>query len=309
MLSVQINGNLIKEYVKSQCRDYQKNLEGKEISIIRFPSPLDVSSDALRKKYAAALVSENQKVATFQSLGVNVNRITLSPEETTIEEFQNILQMVNNTNKISAAIVQFPIPQEYLSSIQLLSPKKDIDVIRGIGSNLFQVPATAEGICRLVESYTEDNSNVAVIGGRGFIGSGIINYLIQRNINCSVLEKGDDLSETRNADIVISVTGIAGLATPYILPSHKLVVDGGFIPSDDPAELPTGDIDRSAYSIPQNIAPVPGGVGPIEMAILAERFVKMELNVDIPQWNYQVIEQEQRMIAQAIAPINNEGII
>jgi len=64
-----------------------------------------------------------------------------------------------------------------------------------------------------------------------------------------------------------------------------------------------GDVDRSAYSIPQNITPVPGGVGPIEMAILAERLVKMDLGVELGKWNYQQLQQEQMQRATIIAPI------
>ncbi len=297
---MEVDGNLIKEHVKNECKKYQNQLQVKEITIIRFDAPSDLEDEVLRNKYSAAIVSENQKVKTFESFGVKVNQIALSPETTTVEQFQNIIQGINQDKKIAAAIVQFPVPSEFRESIKLLSPQKDIDIVRGEPNNLFPAPATSEGIARIVESYAETNSNVAVIGGGGFIGKGVINYLQEKNINCFVLEFNDDKSRTSSADIVVTVTGVAGLTTPYVLPQHRLIVDGGFTPTDDG---PKGDVDKSAYSIPQNITPVPGGIGPTEMAILAERFVKMELGIELPKWNYQQLQQEQQQRATAIAPI------
>jgi 5,10-methylene-tetrahydrofolate dehydrogenase/methenyl tetrahydrofolate cyclohydrolase len=297
---MEIDGNLIKEHVKNECKKYQSQLQGKEITIIRFETPSDLEDEVLRKKYEAAIVSENQKVKILESFGVKVNQIALSSEATRVEQFQDIIQGINQDENVVAAIVQFPVPPGFRESIKLLSPQKDIDVVRGEPNNLFQVPATSEGIARIVESYAQRNSNVAVIGGGGFVGKGVISYLQDKNINCFVLEFNDDKSRTREADIVVTVTGVAGFATPYILSQHKLVVDGGFTPTTDEA---LGDVDKSAYSIPQNITPVPNGTGPIEMAILAERFVKMELGIELLKWNYQQLQQEQQQRATVLAPI------
>jgi methylenetetrahydrofolate dehydrogenase (NADP+) / methenyltetrahydrofolate cyclohydrolase len=249
---MEIDGNLIKEHIKNECKKYQNQLQGKEITIVRFETPSDLEDEVLRKKYEAAIVSENQKVKTFESFGIKVNQIALSPETVTAEKLQDIIEGINQDEKVVAAIVQFPVPPGFRESIKLLSPQKDIDVVRGEPNNLFQVPATSEGIARIVESYAERNSNVAVVGGGGFVGKGVISYLQDKNINCFVLEFNDDKSRTREADIVVTVTGVAGFATPYILSQHKLVVDGGFTPTTDE---PLGDVDKSAYSIPQNITP------------------------------------------------------
>jgi methylenetetrahydrofolate dehydrogenase (NADP+) / methenyltetrahydrofolate cyclohydrolase len=305
-----IDGNIIKEHVKNQCKNYQEQLLGKEITIIRFNTPanlritenLSERQKSLKGKYEAALVSENQKLATFESFGVKVNRETLSPEDTTIEQFQNILRNVNDNENVKAAIVQFPIPSEFEDSLEILSPEKDIDIVREETNDLFSAPATSEGVARIVESFAQPDSNVAVIGGGGFIGNGVVNYLREKNINCFILEDGDDLTRTRVADIVVTVTGVPGLATPYILPEHRLVVDSGFTPGETKQDFPKGDVDKSAYNIPQNITPVPGGIGPTEMAILAERFIKMELGIELPKWNYQQLAQEQLERSQIITP-------
>ncbi|MFB2771925.1 tetrahydrofolate dehydrogenase/cyclohydrolase catalytic domain-containing protein [Pelatocladus sp. BLCC-F211] len=307
-----IDGNIIKEYVKNECKKYQEQLQGTEITIVRFNPPAYLLAenqqlsdrDNIKKgMYKAALTSENQKVATFESIGVKVNREILSPETTTVEQFENILQRINQSEQVKAAIIQFPIPAEFEDSIQILSPEKDIDIVRESPNSLFNAPATSEGVARIIECYAQPDSNVAVIGGGGFIGSGVINYLESKNINCFVIEYGDDLSRTREADIVATVTGVPGLTTAYVLGQHRLVVDSGFFPGETKQDLPKGDVDRSAYNIPQNITPVPGGIGPTEMAILAERFVKMELRIELPKWNYQQLQQEQQQRATVLAPI------
>jgi len=113
-----------------------------------------------------------------------------------------------------------------------------LDIVREEPNDLFSAPATSEGVARIVESFAQPDSNVAVIGGGGFIGNGVVNYLQEKNINCFILEDGDDLTRTRVADIVVTVTGVTGLATPYILPEHRLVVDSGFTPGETEQDLP-----------------------------------------------------------------------
>ncbi|MFL9458427.1 tetrahydrofolate dehydrogenase/cyclohydrolase catalytic domain-containing protein [Tolypothrix bouteillei VB521301_2] len=145
-----IDGNIIKEHVKNQCKNYQEQLLWKEITIIRFNTPVNLRitenlserQKSLKGKYEAALVSENQKLATFESFGVKVNRETLSPEDITIEQFQNILRNVNDNENVKAAIVQFPIPSKFEDSLEILSPEKDIDIVREETNDLFSAPAS-----------------------------------------------------------------------------------------------------------------------------------------------------------------------
>jgi methylenetetrahydrofolate dehydrogenase (NADP+) / methenyltetrahydrofolate cyclohydrolase len=295
-----IDGQLIREHVKQECQKYKSIFQAsqKQVVIIRFEASENASNE-LKARYEAARISAEQKVATFNAIGVIPNYIVLSPN-ITVEQFDGIIQSINEDSKVTAAIVQYPIPAKFTSSIQLLESQKDIDIVRRQSNNLFSNCATAEGIARIVESYVQMDSNVAVVGGGGFVGNGVIKYLEARRIICFCLEDGDDLSRTKEADIVVSVTGRQGVFTDYVLPSHRLIVDGGFTPTENG---PAGDVDRSAYSIPQNITPVPGGVGPIEMAILVERLVKMEFGIELGKWNYQQLQQEQMQRAATIAPI------
>ncbi|WP_414530059.1 tetrahydrofolate dehydrogenase/cyclohydrolase catalytic domain-containing protein [Nodularia chucula] len=295
-----IDGQLIREHIKQECQKYKCLFQAsqKEVAIIRFEASENTNNE-LKGRYEAARISAEQKVATFNAIGVIPNYMVLS-SKIAVQQFENIIESINEDSKMTAAIVQYPIPTKFTSSIQLLKPEKDIDIVRRKSNNLFKSCATAQGIARIVESYADRDSNVAVVGGGGFVGNGVLKYLQASRINCFCLEDGDDLNRTREADIVVSVTGRQGVFTDYVLSSHRLIVDGGFTPTANGA---VGDVDRSVYSIPQNITPVPGGVGPIEMAILAERLVKMELSIELEKWNYQQLQQEQMQRSTIIAPI------
>ncbi len=298
-----LDGQLIREYLKQECQKYKLIFQAsaKEILIVRFEAPEDITPKQ-NAKYESARISTEQKVATFCSIGINAKQIVLS-SDINIEGFDSIIKSINKNTKVIAAIVQNPTPPEFISSIKLLDPQKDIDIVRKDSNNFFQSCATAEGIARIVKSYAQKDSIVVVVGGKGFVGNGVIKYLETNKISCFCLERNDNLTRTKEADIVVSVTGKQGILTPYVLPSHRLVVDAGFTPTPEGAK---GDVDRSAYDIPQNITPVPGGMGPIEMAILIERVVKMELGIELPKWNYQQLQQEQVMLASTIAPIAKE---
>ncbi|MEV6583667.1 hypothetical protein AB0M92_36620 [Streptomyces sp. NPDC051582] len=85
--------------------------------------------------------------------------------------------------------------------------------------------------------------------------------------------------------IVVSTAGSAHLLTSeHIRPHHRVVVDSGFSPQPDGSFA--GDMHPSATSIPQNITPVPGGVGPVEMAVLMERIVRQVTDPDLQPWSF-----------------------
>jgi methylenetetrahydrofolate dehydrogenase (NADP+)/methenyltetrahydrofolate cyclohydrolase len=99
-----------------------------------------------------------------------------------------------------------------------------------------------------------------------------------------VLDIGDDLAAVGRADVVVSSSGRAQLLTAeHLHPGHRLVVDTGFVPLPAGA---VGDVHPAARGIPAAITPVPGGVGPVEMAVLAERLLTTLVAPDLAPWRY-----------------------
>jgi hypothetical protein len=141
---------------------------------------------------------------------------------------------------------------------------------------------------------------VAVIGSSGNIGKPIVQYLQQFPNRSAVIsiEQGDPefSQKIESADIVVSTAGRPGLLTEeFIKPHHQLVIDCGYAPQvtynaetgQEEITVRLGDVARSAYGIAQNITPVPGGTGPLEMAVLAERYIQKEFDPDLQFWRLQ----------------------
>lgn len=279
---VQIRGRKILQAVKAKCEPFQGSFLGKSITILKF-SPPPEASEIERAKYRAAEISAAEKVKTFTFMNCEVDYRLLS-ENTTPLEFRDIITSANSDFDTVGVIVQNPVPRLLLPELELLLPEKDLDALVE-NHPLFGASATSEAIARLVQPFTEANTKVVVVGGRGFVGQGVVRLLEQHGINCLILDVGDDLTRTTQADIVVSATGFPELLDErHLRPYHRLVVDAGFVPIGNDL---FGDVKRSAYEIPQNITPVPGGVGPLQMAILLERLITVATRRDIEKWVYQ----------------------
>ena len=264
-------------------RDYEQYkaplaVKDKQIAIVRFEPPSDATQSDLAR-YEAAAVSMRQKVKTFGYLNTPVEEYVCAqnmPEN----DFETLIRQFNADERITGVIIQVPVPDDLKDYIPLIEEDKDIDALAN-GSR-FPTGATAEGIVRIAQPFIDPETTVAVVGSEGFVGTDIIKLLQQRGVDYIPLDQGDDLLRVREADIVISVTGQPEvLDERHLSPTHRLVIDSGFVPIDGEVY---GDVKKSAYGIPQNLTPVPGGTGPIEMAVLMERLVQKEIDPQIQPW-------------------------
>jgi methylenetetrahydrofolate dehydrogenase (NADP+) / methenyltetrahydrofolate cyclohydrolase len=284
----QILGGKILKLVKERCQPHQDYFQGKLVTIIMFQSPKQETDVQKLAQYQAAVTSTNQKVKTFQFLGCDVERQDL-PADTGEENFAQILQDAADNPSSIGIIVQNPIPTKILKEeLENIPNELDID---GINDNpLFKASATSEAIARLAESFAKPGDKVAVVGSIGFVGAGVVKLLSEKGIEVIELDKakGDSDRDIKEgvlaADLVVSATGRQNLITrDYLKPEHKLVLDAGFIPQADGTIL--GDVAKNAYDIPENLTPVPGGIGPTQMAVLLERIVTMA-GLEIEPWDY-----------------------
>jgi methylenetetrahydrofolate dehydrogenase (NADP+) / methenyltetrahydrofolate cyclohydrolase len=261
---------------------YRPQLEarGRQVVLLRFPAaPGD--SAAWNSRAEAARVSAEQKVKAFQNVGITPVHRAL-PGDLSPAGFAEILGELNRDPATAAVIVQLPVPPRLEEFINVLAPAKDLD---GLLLDRSSQPAcaTADGIVRLVMACAQDLPPVAVVGAGGFVGSGVVGLLTRAGIAVIPIEAGEDLAVLDQADIVVSATGRPDLLTAqHIRPHHRLVVDAGFVPQPDGRIA--SDLAPEAHRIPQYRTPVPGGVGPVEMAVLMERIVRLEVAPDLAQW-------------------------
>jgi methylenetetrahydrofolate dehydrogenase (NADP+)/methenyltetrahydrofolate cyclohydrolase len=277
-----LSGTTLLRAVRENLAPYREILEpsGKQVAILRFDAAQD-DPPIRHFRMEAARVSAEQKVKAFSRLGLGVDH-RLLPPSISAAEFAGLLATFNTDPRTAAIIVQFPPPPRLTPLVQQLAPAKDID---GLLENRSQqrACATADGITRLVLPFADDNPAIAVVGARGFVGRGVVRLLGDHGLAVRELDAGDDLRVAAEADIVVSATGQPHLLTPaHIRPHHRLVVDSGFMPRADGSVA--GDIHPDASAIPQHITPVPGGVGPVEMAVLMERIVRQEANPGLTAW-------------------------
>lgn len=292
-MTEQILGGKILKSVKDRCEPYRDYFRGKLVTIVMFHPPEIETNERILSQYQAAVTSTNQKVKTFEFLDCNVNRVEL-PATTTEDAFTNVILNAATQENSLGIIVQNPIPERDLRKIlSKIPPSLDIDAINE-NQATFKASATSESIARLIQSFALPDSRVAVVGAGGFVGRGVVRLLEDSQIECIKLDYGDILTRTHEADIVVSCTGEPELLDQrHILPSHRLVVDSGFIPQPDGSVK--GDVNRSAYEIPQYLTPVPGGVGPLQMAVLLERIVELHLEQKLEKWSVQVPEAEYNL--------------
>jgi methylenetetrahydrofolate dehydrogenase (NADP+) / methenyltetrahydrofolate cyclohydrolase len=288
--------------------------------ISQFPS---AAEEQLVTQYYAANDSTTAKVKTFKQMGIQVEAVQdLSWDMSKASFIQRIQALVNDSN-VRAFVVQTPMPNDL--AIELSEQDlggKDIDAQSK--QSLFLAPATSNAMNRVldsvldydtelvVESATRALENaldseststplrVVVIGSKGNIGRPIVKYLEKRPDNVVIvpIDEGDMefAQKVESADIIVTTAGRPGLLTDeFIRPHHQLVVDCGYAPQitynsetrQEEIMSRLGDVARSAYGIAQNITPVPGGTGPLEMAVLAERYIQKEYDSDLQPWRLQ----------------------
>ncbi|MGW0398732.1 tetrahydrofolate dehydrogenase/cyclohydrolase catalytic domain-containing protein, partial [Streptomyces sp. NPDC003002] len=281
-MSEPVSGRDVLRQARDLYAHYRQIVEPREqkVAIIRFtPAATDPPDWQIRLE--ASRVSAEQKVKAFEHLGFQADHVVLPPGVDRAG-FAAVLDQYSRDAATRAIIVQFPPPAHLRPLVERMDPSKDIDALLK-GRSPYAACATAEGIYRVAQPFAQDGPTIAVVGSKGFVGQGVVGLLRENGHDPITLDQGDDLRRVRQADIVISVTGNPGILGPdHIQPHHRVVIDSGFVPQADGSVL--GDIRPDAAGIPQNITPVPGGIGPVEMATLMERVVRQEVDPNVTPW-------------------------
>ena len=201
------------------------------------------------------------------------------PEQTTQEELMSLVQKLNNDDKINGILVQSPLPVHIDESavIEAIDPQKDVDAFHPynvgkimIGDFAF-LPCTPAGVIELIKSTGIEISgkNCVVIGRSNIVGKPMSMLLLHNNATVTICHsKTKNLSEVcKTADILISAVGISNFVRMDMVKSGAVVIDVG-MNRDENGKL-CGDVNFSEVEpIASYITPVPGGVGPMTIAML-----------------------------------------
>ncbi len=236
----------------------------------------------------ASMTYVNSKVKSCQKVGFNSTLIDL-PEDTTEEQLLHEIQDLNNDKDIDGFIVQLPLPKQIDEQKVLMAvdPDKDVDGFHPVNVGKMALdlpsflPATPYGIMELLERYEVETSgkNVVVIGRSHIVGRPMSILLSQKrkvgNATVTIAHsRTKDLSSiTREADIVVAALGIAEFLTGDMVKEGATIIDVGITRVKDESKKRgyrlAGDVDFESVSKKASfITPVPGGVGPMTIAML-----------------------------------------
>ncbi|MBT6252205.1 MAG: bifunctional methylenetetrahydrofolate dehydrogenase/methenyltetrahydrofolate cyclohydrolase FolD [Flavobacteriaceae bacterium] len=238
----------------------------------------------------ASLTYVGSKVRSCERIGYESTLIKL-PEETTEQTLLNQIQELNTNPAIDGFIVQLPLPAHIDEEkiLMAVDPKKDVDGFHptnfgkmALDMETF-IPATPFGIMELIRRYDLDISGKhAVIIGRSHIVGRPMSILLSRKSspgNATVTlthSRTKNLSEiTKQADIVVSALGVPNFLKADMVKQGAIVIDVGITRVPDESHpkgyVITGDVDFEAVRHKASyITPVPGGVGPMTIAMLLQ---------------------------------------
>ncbi|MDG5759651.1 tetrahydrofolate dehydrogenase/cyclohydrolase catalytic domain-containing protein [Natronococcus sp. A-GB1] len=230
------------------------------------------------------------KHETCADVGIATRDVRLEPDAPT-ERLYRELERLGGISAIDAVFVQVPLPDRVsLAAVrQRLEPTKDVDCLhfenvgRLVAGEPRFVPATTAAVCRLLSAYDVpvSGADVVIIGRSDVIGKPLANRLLQKrswgNATVTVCHSrtSDIAAHTRRAGVVVTAAGTPGVVDGSMLSSGAVVVDVSTNRKPDGDDGVVGDVAfESAAERASAITPVPGGVGPLTLAALAENVVR-----------------------------------
>jgi methylenetetrahydrofolate dehydrogenase (NADP+)/methenyltetrahydrofolate cyclohydrolase len=268
----------------------------------------DYSLRGLRPGLAAVLVGNDpashiyvsSKVKTCEQLGLYSEKIELS-EATTTEEMLALVQDLNSRDEIDGILIQLPLPKQIDAALVLNSvdPAKDVDGLHPTNSGRLMLnepglrPCTPAGIIEMLKRYEIDikSAQAVVIGRSRLVGLPIALLLLHRHATVTICHsRTKDLAAiAREADILIAAIGKAGMVDDSFIKPGAAVIDVGTSKVTTREDLASyfggdpkrqaafekngytliGDVNpRAAAEVAGYLTPVPGGVGPLTIAML-----------------------------------------
>jgi methylenetetrahydrofolate dehydrogenase (NADP+)/methenyltetrahydrofolate cyclohydrolase len=273
----------------------------------------ELTAAGLRPGLAVVLVGHNpaseiyvrNKAKSCEQVGIHSETHT-PPENITTDELLALVEELNRRDEIDGILVQLPLPPQVDAKkvILAVSPDKDVDGFHPMNVGYLStqrpglVPCTPAGIIEILKrsGVTVAGAEAVVVGRSDIVGKPVAMLLLNGNATITVCHsKTRDLAGVcRRADILVAAIGKAGMITPDFVKPGATVIDVGMNTITDPAEFKQffagnekrerdfaakgstlmGDVHPKVAEVAGAITPVPGGVGPLTIAMLMSNTVK-----------------------------------
>lgn len=238
-------------------------------------------------RHSARTYAEGQRAGCAE-LGIDY-RLHVLPHTATYEDIAGRVLLLNSDERVTAIMVHMPLPEDVdpYRIQSLIDPAKDVEGVNpaNIGNVVYDrsslVPCTALAVMKMVESTGAElrGAEVVCVGASNIVGKPVAILMMQREATVHSGNKytRDLATMTRKADVLIAAAGKANLITADMVKPGAVVIDVGINRIADPAtgkKRIVGDVDfEAAKQVAGWISPVPGGVGPMTVAMLLRNTV------------------------------------
>ncbi|MEC7241629.1 MAG: bifunctional methylenetetrahydrofolate dehydrogenase/methenyltetrahydrofolate cyclohydrolase FolD [Myxococcota bacterium] len=275
-----------------------KVLSGRSLSKRLNQGRVKSASAALPRKpgLAVILVGEDpasqvyvkRKGIVASRVGFGHQQINMAADSTEAEVLAQV-HALNSNPEVDGILVQLPLPKglDAVAILDAIDPSKDVDGLHPVNAGLLSqgraqfVACTPLGVMRLLEDAGVDTSgkHAVVIGRSDIVGKPVAQLLLQANCTVTICHSRtrDLAAEVARADIVVAAVGRPEMVKGDWIKPGAVVIDVGINRLDDGRLV--GDVDyESAFSVASAITPVPGGVGPMTIAMLMENTLRSAAN-------------------------------
>ena len=262
----------IRANLKIECEELNKKGINSKLAVIM------VGDDPASKVYV------RNKSRACEDVGIEYEEYLLD-SNTTQKELIDLIKRLNQDNTVNGILLQSPIPSnlDINEAFRTIAPEKDVDGFNpvNVGKLVLNqdtfVSCTPFGIMKMFEEYNIDltGKNVVILGRSNIVGKPLIHCCLNKNATVTTCHsKTQNIKEIASrADILISAIGKANFVTADMVKENAVVIDVGINRLDDGKIV--GDIDfENVKGKASYITPVPGGVGPMTIAMLMNNVIK-----------------------------------
>lgn len=259
-------------------REYNLDKIAEQVSVLKEKGVLPTLAVIIVGSDPASRIYVNNKKAACERTGMRSLEYAL-PEETTTEELLELIDKLNADKEVNGILCQLPVPKHIDKNavLERILPEKDVDCFHpenvgrlSIGNGEL-VPCTPMGMVKLLEYENIDptGKHCVIIGRSDIVGKPMAMLMLARNATVSICHsKTVNLAEiTRQADILVAAVGVPKFVKADMVKEGAIVLDVG-MDRDENGKL-CGDVDFEEVKEKASfITPVPGGVGPMTIAML-----------------------------------------
>lgn len=252
----------------------------------------ELKKQGIKPKLAVIMVGDNPASKVYvRNKSKACNEIGIEYEEYLLEEtisqneLNELIEKLNNNKEISGILLQSPIPKhlDINQAFKAISYRKDVDGFTPasvgkltIGEDTF-ISCTPYGVMKMFEEYNIDltGKEVVIVGRSNIVGKPLAQCCLAKNATVTICHsRTKNLEEhTKRADILIAAIGKAKFITADMVKEGAVVIDVGINRNDDGKLV--GDVDfENVEKLASHITPVPGGVGPMTIAMLMNNVIK-----------------------------------